>query len=344
VRPFTIRFSGEFYIARALRLNPLWRIIILKRTSILALSILISAIFHTSVSAQVAESRRPDASTEVSAAIVEKTDRDGDISENESKAAKRDLSGQKYRLLQSNGLLVETAYHQEAGELQHTFAMSRTNRRNWASVFTEEIPLGSGKHQLSFSLPAQLVRNDAESFRGIGDAKFEYSYFLYGNNSSKVTFAPGFGVSLPTGNYRKELGAGASGVSAKLPVSVMLGKRFAANSTFEMSYTRRAKNAEGEKANLVGYEFGQSFVWFAKPKLNLLVEAVWERSPEVIGDNLKKYERELYVSPGVRWAHTFKNGLMIIPSIGVPIGVGASRGTHGIFFSIGFEHSIGKEK
>lgn len=253
------------------------------------------------------------------------------------------MSGQKYRLLQSNGLLVETAYHQESGELQHTFSMSRTNRRSWSSVFTEEIPLGSDKHQLSFSLPAQLVKNDSESFRGVGDAKFEYSYFLYGNNSSKVTFAPGFGVSVPTGSVRKELGAGAPGVSAKLPVSVMLGKQFASNSTFEMSYTRRAKNDEGERANLVGYEFGQSFVWFAKPKLNFLVEAVWERSPEIIGDDRRKYEQELYLNPGVRWAHTFKNGLMIIPSVGVPIGIGASRGERGIFLSVAFEHSFKKE-
>jgi len=55
-------------------------------------------------------------------------------------------SFQKYRLLQSNGLLVETAYHQEEGELQHSFSFARSNYNNWSFNFAEEIPLGSVKH------------------------------------------------------------------------------------------------------------------------------------------------------------------------------------------------------
>ena len=148
---------------------------------------------------------------------------------------------------------------------------------------------------------------------------------------------------MPTGNTQKELGFGAAGYSAKVPVSVMITNRFQSNSTFEAAFTSQAKNAEGDRANLRGYEVGQSFVWLAKPRLNLLVEAVWEKSQKVAGQNLKEYEEEFFVSPGVRW-DVFKNGLTVIPGVGVPFGIGASRGERGIFFSIAFEHSIKKER
>lgn len=200
-------------------------------------------------------------------------------------------SSRKYRLLQSNALLVETAYHQDEGELQHSFSFARGNRGNWSFNFTEEIPLGGEKHQLSFSLPAQMVRDGADGIRGFGDTKFEYSYFLYGSNSSRITIAPGFGLTIPTGNSRKELGAGASGVSFKIPVSVMLSKRCASNSTFETTFTKSARNHEGERAYVTDFEIGQSIVWFAKPNLNFLIEAVWERNQEVIGDGLRKASR-----------------------------------------------------
>jgi hypothetical protein len=79
---------------------------------------------------------------------------------------------------------------------------------------------------------------------------------------------------------------------------------------------------------------------FAKPKLNFLIGAVWERSQEVIGQDLKEYEREFLISPGMRWAYIFKNGLIVSPGVAVPIGIGPSRGENGIFFYISFEHSF----
>ena len=301
-----------------------------------AMTIFAAVVFAATTAAQTKTARLEKDKSEKS-----NTEQEADSSS--EMGEKSDLSGQKYRLLQSNGMLVETAYHQEKNELQHTFSFVRTNRRNWSFNFTEEIPLGSDKHQLSFSMPAQFVKSD-ETGRGFGDVKFEYSYFLLGNNSSRVTVSPGFGVSLPTGNARKELGFGAASYSAKVPVSVMITKRVQSNSTFEAGFTPRAKNTEGDRANLYGYEIGQSFVWLAKPKLNFLIEAVWEKSQKVIGQNLKEYEEEFYISPGVRWAYTFKNGLTVIPGVAVPFGIGASRGERGIFFSIAFEHSIKKER
>jgi len=59
---------------------------------------------------------------------------------------------------------------------------------------------------------------------------------------------------------------------------------------------------------------------------------------------LKEYEREFFVSPGVRWAYVLKNSLIVSPGVAVPIGIGQSRGENGIFFYLSFEHLLRKER
>lgn len=258
---------------------------------------------------------------------------DGDESED---------NAHNYRLLQSNEFFVDSPYLQEKGELQHTFSFTRIKHHSWAMTFTEEAPLWSDKHQLSLSIPANLTWNNAGDHRGFGDVQLEYNYGLIGSSSSRITVSPGIGLTLPTGSWKKELGAGGPAVSFNLPVGVMLGKRFGSNSAFEITYTRSAKNEDGDKADTLGYEFGQSFVWYAKPKLNFLIDAVWERSQEITGPGSKKNENEFMVSPGVRWAYVLKNGLVISPGVAVPAGVGPSRGEYGVFFYLSFEHLIGR--
>jgi len=48
------------------------------------------------------------------------------------------------------------------------------------------------------------------------------------------------------------------------------------------------------------------------------------------------------LSPGIRWAHNFKNGLQIVPGIGVPLGVGPSAGEKAVFLYLSFEHPFRK--
>lgn len=247
------------------------------------------------------------------------------------------------RLLQSNGLLVDTAYHQEDGEVQHSLTFSLSREDGWASAVSQEWPLFSEKHQVSFSLPADLLVKRPDGSRGVGDFTLEYSYFLLGNNESRITVSPGVGVSLPTGSVSKGLGAGGAGASFKLPISVMLTRRFASNSTVEFGYVPSARNTDGDHFHIRNYELGQSFVWFARPKFNVLVEAVWERSRATNGGGFTEIESDAFLSPGVRWAHVFQNGVSLIPGVAVPVGVGTSRGDRGIFFYLAVEHRFKRD-
>jgi hypothetical protein len=248
------------------------------------------------------------------------------------------------RLLQGDEFLVDTAYLDDDDELQHKLTFERKYDGRWSADFTEELTLAAETHQLVVSLPAHLAGNRIESSRGFGDAAIEYSYGLYGNDSSRVTVSPGVGLSIPIGNPRKGLGSGGLGMSFKIPVGIMLSSRFALNSVYEMTYTPAAKNDVGESAATTEHEIGQSLVWFAKPKLNFFVESVWERSQRVTGGGLTENEYSFVVSPAVRWRHTFKSGLTVSPGIAVPIGLGPSRGENNIVIFIAFGHPIGKER
>ena len=247
------------------------------------------------------------------------------------------------RQLQSDEFLVDTAYLQDQDEFLHKFRIQRTNGRRWSADFTEEVTVGSEKNQVVFSIPAHLGGNADEQSKGFGDAQIEYSYGLYGDSKSRVTISPGIRLSLPLGNFRAGLRTGGSGGSFKIPVGVMLGRRFGSNSIYEMTFTHSARNTDGDRANTLNTEVGQSFVWFAKPRFNFFVEALWERSQEVTGRGSTANVRSLMISPAIRWVHECKNGLTISPGVAVPIGAGPSRGERNIFFYISFGHPLRKE-
>ena len=68
--------------------------------------------------------------------------------------------------IQDNSFLIEEAYNQERGVVQHISAFARPSVGNaWSYSFTQEWPLGGIQHQLSYTLP---VQNDPEG-TGLGD-------------------------------------------------------------------------------------------------------------------------------------------------------------------------------
>jgi hypothetical protein len=75
-----------------------------------------------------------------------------------------------------------------------------------------------------------------------------------------------------------------------------------------------------------------------------MAELVWSRMQAVTGPDATEWEESLYLSPGVRWAHNFPSGLQIVPGVAVPIGIGPSRGDHGILLYLSFEHPFRKAR
>jgi hypothetical protein len=71
------------------------------------------------------------------------------------------------------------------------------------------------------------------------------------------------------------------------------------------------------------------------------VETFWSAGESVVSMDKTRWSQILYLSPGIRWAHNFRNGLQIVPGIAAPIGIGPSSGEKGIMFYLSFEHPFG---
>jgi hypothetical protein len=239
--------------------------------------------------------------------------------------------------IEDNSFLIEEAYNQEAGVVQHisAFAIERATRA-WAYSFTQEWPLFSQRHQLSFTIP--VVSAGRGSGTGLGDIALNYRYQLADGKKSGVLVAPRLSVLLPSGDARRERGAGGTGVQVNLPITVEHSAHFVTHWNAGTTLTPSARNALGDRATTHSYNAGGSVIWLAQSALNGMLEVVWASDEVVSGTNERARARSLFISPGVRGAIDFPSGLQIVPGVGVPIGIGPSRGDRKLFLYLSFEH------
>jgi len=87
-------------------------------------------------------------------------------------------------VVQDNSFLMEEAYNQEKGIVQHinTFRTHRGST-DFDYSFTQEWPVGGITHQLSYDLA--IVRSARET--GIGDVRINYRYQLVGSGDTSCS-------------------------------------------------------------------------------------------------------------------------------------------------------------
>jgi hypothetical protein len=241
--------------------------------------------------------------------------------------------------ISDNSFLVEEAYNQEAGVVQHINTFQRMRGGDWAYTFTQEWPFLSERHQLSYTIPG-LGFGAGE--KGFGDVALNYRYQLVANKRFGVS--PRLSLLLPTGSVSKGMGTGGAGLQFNLPVSIVHSKRFVTHWNAGTTFTFRAKDDQGNHATTTGYNLGQSVVWLAQTRFNVLFETAWSSSESVTGPQSKTRSNNLFINPGVRWSYNFRSGLQIVPGVAVPIGIGPSNGQRGFFFYLSFEHPFKKER
>ncbi len=104
--------------------------------------------------------------------------------------------------LQDNLCLIEEAYNQEPGVVQHISCL-RLQGRDWFFNFTQEWPLGSQAHQFSYTVPYSWLRSNGWRVQGVGDIGLNYRYQALYESSETPAFAPRLSLILPSGNERK---------------------------------------------------------------------------------------------------------------------------------------------
>jgi hypothetical protein len=245
--------------------------------------------------------------------------------------------------IQDNSFLIEEAYNQEAGVVQHAATFQRARHsRDWEFTFTQEWPIASQKQQFSYTVPLTRLADAPGRRTGIGDVAFNYRYQLVGDGEAPLAISPRFSVIAATGKESEGRGLGATGYETQLPVSLVLTPTLVSHSNVGYTWTPKARDALGNKADVRGWSVGQSLVWLASRRINFMLEAIYARDQEVAGAGRTSTVKSAFVSPGLRWAYDFASGLQIVPGIAFPIGVGPSRPEKSVFLYLSFEHPFRK--
>ena len=237
--------------------------------------------------------------------------------------------------IRDNSFLIEEAYNQELGVIQHILLFGRDKATgDWELGFTQEWPFLSQNHQLSYAVP--LVSAGGE--RGIGDIALNYRYrWLAGARSESVIR---LSALLPTGKYERGLGAGGAGVELALPVSFELTPTLAAHWNMGGSLVPSARATDGTRSSVRELFGGASVIWLVHPALNVLAEAVWSRAetPEIGGT--RTAETSLTLVPGVRGAINFRSGAQIVPGVGLMLDARDGARVAGLLLYFSFEHAL----
>jgi hypothetical protein len=235
-----------------------------------------------------------------------------------------------------NSFLIEEAYNQEAGVVQHISNFARPDGGGaWDYSFTQEWPLRGMTHQLSYTVPVLHATGDGT---GIGDLALNYRYQLAGDGGAGLHLSPRATLILPTGSDARGRGAGGVGLQTNLPLSLRPGPAVALHANAGFTYTPTTKNPAGQSAATFNTNLGGSAIWLLRPRLNLMLELLWQSTEEVVSEDQSVRSNQVFLNPGVRWAFDFDSGLQIVPGVAYTLGMADADGDDGLFLYLSFEH------
>jgi len=237
--------------------------------------------------------------------------------------------------IQDNSFFVEEAYNQEAGVVQHISSV-QVNFASGANEvipsFTQEWPLFSQTHQLSYTVQSDFTENES----GFGDVRLNYRLQALMETAKWPAFAPRLTLVLPTGDEHKGLGVGGVGFETNLPFSKVVSNRWTLHFNAGMSVF-----PDVHSHGLTNYNLGGSAIYAVSRDFNLMLEAVGGWSEEVTFN--RRYSvvdrmTNALISPGARYAFNCPNDLQIVVGAAVPIGLTSDSPDWGLFFYLSFEH------
>ena len=257
-------------------------------------------------------------------------------------AAERNVDG-----IQDNSFLLEEAYNQGPGEVQHIvtgfYNVDKLGGRDdevWELAFTQEWPIFSRKHQIAYTVPYVFTRGADGSENGLGDVEVQYRYQALFDEDHWRALAPSFSLILPTGDEDDGLGDGTVGYSVGVPFSTAIGDKWFWH--FNAGVTWLPDAGSGPERDLIHYDLGSSVIFAATPTTHLLVEWLggWEHEAEP--GEPREREFASVVSPGIRKAFDFPGDKQLVLGLAAPIGVTGSAADYGVFLYVSFEHLFTK--
>jgi len=205
---------------------------------------------------------------------------------------------------------VEEAFNQEPGVFQNIFGVQAADDGAWEATFTQEWPLVSHAHQISFTLPA----SGSSSGSGVGDVLINYRWQVADETATRPAFSPRLSLIMPTGSPAKGTGSGRTGWQLNLPFSKQFGDAYV------------HWNAGVTHTDLFVPQVALSGIWRARPMLNLMLESVFQWNEG----------RVLTLSPGLRTGWNTEDTQTVI-GIAAPAEWSNGDATLGIFGYFSYE-------
>ena len=201
-----------------------------------------------------------------------------------------------------NSFFVEEAFNQDAGIFQNILTYRRDDD-GWEAVFTQELPVWSHRHQLSYAIPIVQPGDGA----GIGDVAINYRFQVLDEDAGRPAFAPRFTLLIPTGDERRGRGSGAVSYQVNLPFSKGAGRLYyhwnvgvTASPGVDATQGFPTLLPVDATATLVTPHVGGSVIWAARPLFNILVESVVEFEEALGAPGATARAVVVTMSPGLR--------------------------------------------
>lgn len=238
--------------------------------------------------------------------------------------------------IEDNSFLIEEAYNQEAGTVQHIFNYQHKTQGMWQGSYTLEAPVGSMRHQLSVQVPVARTANSVDA-SGLGDVMLNYRRQLL--STEQVAVAPRLTAILPSGDSKRGLGAGAPGVQFNLPVSVVLDQRWVTHVNVGLTHVPKSKNTSGAKSNATSGTFGASLVHLTTDEFNLMGEFVVNTVETTSADDTVDRSVTMIFNPGFRYAVNIQD-FQIVFGAALPIEMVPGGGAVNQFYYLSFEYPL----
>ena len=242
--------------------------------------------------------------------------------------------------VQDNSFLVEEAYNQEAGVVQHILTISpdvgknrNAGEREWALNFTQEWPVFSQAHQFSYTVPYSFVKSGGQSSNGIGDVLLNYRFQALMESDRTPAFAPRISLILPTGDEDDGFSDGTLGWQVNLPVSKIVSDRWTVHANAGATLL---PDVQGH--DLKSYNLAASAIYAVSPNFNLMLEAVANWDEEAADGGGRDRSFSAVVSPGFRYAFNHANDAQTVVGLAAPIGLTRDAPDYGLILYVSFEH------
>ena len=231
-----------------------------------------------------------------------------------------------------NSFLVEEAFNQEAGIFQNIFGFQRGDGA-WSFAFTQEWPVRSQRHQLSYTVPFAGV----DGRTGAGDVMVNYRYQMLMEDPGLPAISPRVSLILPSG--ARAFTRDALGLQLNVPVSKQRGNVYWHANAGLTWYPRARVDPEAdspERTSLVSPHVAGSWILRLRPMLNLMVEGVVAFEQFAGADGRKDRQTIVTLSPGGRGGWNLGDHQLIVGAA-VPLTWVESESSAGVLLYLSYE-------